>query len=58
MNEFIGLFPSGKQTAAEELVKKRKDPKYPILITALVKVGQRKVAEEICSRKGTVLVVT
>ena len=58
MNEFIGLFPSSKQTTAEELAKKRKDPKYPILVTALVKVGQRKVAEEVCSRKGTALVIS
>ena len=57
VNEFIGLFPSSKQTVAEELVKKKKDPKYPILITALVKVGQRKVAEKVCSRKGTALVI-
>ena len=51
--DFIRLFPSSKQTAAEELLKKRQDPKYPILITALVKVGQRNVAEEVCSKKGT-----
>ena len=57
VNEFIGLFPSSSQTAAEELAKKRIDPKYPTLITALVKVGQRKVAEEVCSRKGTALVI-
>ena len=56
VNEFIGLFSSSEQTAAEELAKKRKDPKYPTLITALVKVGQRKVAEEVCSRKGRALV--
>ena len=53
VNDFIKLFPSSKQTAAEELVKKRKDPKYPILITALVKVGQRKIAEKVSSKKGT-----
>ena len=57
VNDFIRLLPSSSQTAAEELAKKRKDPKYPILITALVKVGQRKVAEEVCSRKGTALVI-
>ena len=53
VNELISLFPSSKQTAAEELAKKRQDHKYPILITALVKVGQRKVAEEVCLIKGT-----
>ena len=53
ITHFIKLFPSSKQTAAEELAKKRRDPKYPTLITALVKVGQRKVAEEVCSKKGT-----
>ena len=52
-NDFISLFPGSKQTAAEELAKKRNDPKYPTLITALVKVGQRKVAEEVCLKKGT-----
>ena len=55
VNDFIKLFPSTKQTEAEELVKKRKDPKYPILITALVKVGERKVAEEVCSKKGILI---
>ena len=55
VKEFISLFPSSKQTAAEQLAKKRTNSKYPTLITALVKVGQRKVAEEVCSRKGTAL---
>ena len=53
LNDFIELFPGSSQTAAEELVKKRKDPKYHTLVTALVKVGERKVAEKICSKKGT-----
>ena len=55
LKAFIGLFPSSKQTAAKELAKRRKDPKYPTLITALVKVGKRKIAEEVCSRKGIIL---
>ena len=53
VNDFIKLFPNSKQTAAEELANKKKDPKYPKLTTALVKVGQRKVAEKVCSKKGT-----
>ena len=58
VKDFVGLFPGSKQTAAEELVKKRTSlKKYPTLITALVKVGQREVAEEVCSRKGTALVI-
>ena len=57
VNDFVGLFPSSSQTAAEELVKKRRSPKYPTLVTALVKVGQRKLAEVVCSRKGTALVI-
>ena len=57
VNDFIKLFPSSKQTAAEELAKKKQDHKYSILITALVKVGQRKVAEEVCSKKGLKLCI-
>ena len=53
LNDFIKLFPGSKQTAAEKLAMKRKDPKYPTLRTALVKVGQRKVAEKVCSKEGT-----
>ena len=50
--DFMQLFPSIKQTEAEELAKKTKKPKYPTLITALVNVGQREIAEAVCSRKG------
>ena len=51
-DEFVDLFPIEKKATAQEIVDERKAPKYPRLVMALVKVGQRKIAEEVCSKKG------
>ena len=51
-DEFVDLFPIEKKATAQEIVDERKAPKYPRLVMALVKVGQRKIAEQVCSKKG------
>ena len=57
-NDFIELFPSSQQSVALVTIEKwRKDRKlkYPCLVTALVKVGKREIAEEVCTKKGIIL---
>ena len=54
-NEFelvIGELPREKQEFAKELLAKKASKSYGQLVRALVKVGKKKVAEEICSNKG------
>ena len=49
--DFIKLFPLDKQVDARKLVEMSKSL-FPRLITALVKVGNREMAENICSSRG------
>ena len=48
--DFMKLIPANEQSAAEKLV--HKNLKYHQLVRALVNVGQRILAEEVCSKKG------
>ena len=57
-NDFVEFFPSSQQSVALITIEKwRKDCKlkYPCLVTALVKVGKREIAEEVCTKKGIIL---
>ena len=54
-NEFelvIGELPWEKKEVAKELLAKKGPKSYGQLVGALVKVGKKKVAEEICTKKG------
>ena len=49
--DFINVFPLNKQVDARKLVEMSKSL-FPRLMTALVKVGNREMAENICSSRG------
>ena len=57
-NDFVELFSSSQQSVALITIENwRKDRKlkYPRLVRALVKVGKREIAEEVCTKKGIIL---
>ena len=54
-NDFIILFPQDKRIDARKIVDISK-ALFPRLLTALIKVGKRDVAENICSKKGMKIV--
>ena len=58
-NDFVKFFSSSQQSVALitiiEKWKKDRKLKYPCLVTALVKVGKREIAEEVCTNKGIIL---
>ena len=54
-DDFIKLFPQDKRIDARKIVDISK-ALFPRLLTALIKVGKRDVAENICSKKGMKIV--
>ena len=54
-DEFINLFPPDKKIDARKVVEISKCL-FPRLLTALIRVGKRDVAENICSKKGMPIV--